>query len=465
MILFTYDKTTKTNLRFVRQESDELDLYTLIKNELFKFETGSFYADLNIHNEGVIYLGYTQNSDLEDVRTFGHSIGKKIVSRHMTQASIDFKLINEDSDFILAFLEGLLQSTYTFDYYLSTKKNKFDIELSLNNFMFDQLRVIELEKLVASIFKARDLVNLTPIDLYPESYANLIIDTFKDTKVSVKVYDESQIKELGMHALLAVGAGSFHQPRFVVLEYKGDDSKNEHLTFVGKGVTYDSGGLAIKPAASMASMKSDMAGSAAVVGALKAINDNHLKVNVVGLLALTENLIDAKSYKNGDVIQSMKGLTIEIGNTDAEGRLTLADAIYFAATKIKSTHIIELSTLTGACIVALGNHITGVVTKDDVLYANIHQIGKQTGEFNWRLPITKPLEKVVKGTIGDLKNSIPGGAGAITAGIFLTNFSENIPFAHLDIAGPSFGTPHLYYPDGASGVGVKTLYQLAKTLI
>src|SRR5690554_5971655 len=173
-------------------------------------------------------------------------------------------------------------------------------------------------------------------------------------------------------------------------------------------------------------------------------------------MALTENLINGEAFKNGDVISSMKGTTIEVINTDAEGRVTMADAIYYAATKLKSESIVELSTLTGACVVALGGEITGITTKDDELYNVIHEIGNEVDEFNWRMPITKSLENSVVSDIAEIKNATTGGGGMMTAGIFLNHFAEDIPFIHLDIAGPSFGSNNKNAPKGATGVSVKT---------
>ncbi|HHW79176.1 MAG TPA: leucyl aminopeptidase, partial [Acholeplasmataceae bacterium] len=275
-------------------------------------------------------------------------------------------------------------------------------------------------------------------------------------------FNKEEIEKLGMEALLAVSRGSNKEPRFVVLKYFGNNKTSKHTTFVGKGVTYDSGGYAIKPAGSMASMKSDMGGSAAVVGAFRAIALNALKVNVVGVMALTENMINGEAFKNGDVISSMKKTTIEVVNTDAEGRLTLADSIYYAATKLESEEIIELATLTGACVVALGTNITGITTKNDELYEKIHEIGLKTDEFNWRMPITKELSNSIKSDIADIKNSVSGGGGMMTAGIFLDHFAEDIPFIHLDIAGTAFGTSNKNAPNGATGMGVKTLYEFIK---
>lgn len=440
MFNVSFNKNSNTKVLFIDKNTIlNSTLQDLIDRELLILESGSHYVDLDTKNEGVIYLGYNNNNDLEDLRTLGFNIANILTSRKVEFITLDFNNVVSNDD-VLAFVEGLMHSTYHFDFYKEKKTKAHLEEISLTNTLISKESINELKNLMSANFKARNFVNLRANDLYPESYVNMIKDLFKDTNVQVSIYDEDKIKELNMDAFLAVSKGSDKKPYFVVLKYLNDKSTDTHTTFVGKGVTYDSGGYAIKPATSMSSMNSDMAGSAAVIGALKAINDNNLKVNVVGVMALTENLISGSAFKNGDIINSMKGLSIEIGNTDAEGRLTLADSIYFSATKLKSSAIIELSTLTGACIVALGSKITGVVTNDDDLYGKVHEVGNKVGEFNWRLPITKQLKNLVKGTVGDLKNSIPGGAGAITAGIFLTHFSEDVPFVHLDIAGPSYST-------------------------
>lgn len=462
MLKINFNEQAKTTILFVNKETNhDTNLNQLLTNELFKFDSGSFYNNLDTNNEGLIYISYHEEGDLESLRTLGYSVGNLLQNRKVTSAAIDFNNITSN-DNALAFLEGIYHSTYYFDFYKKDKTTVYLNTLSLLKTTLSESDIVELSNVLNATFTARNYVNMRANDLYPESYANLIKSLFKDSKVKVTVYNKEEIQDLNMNAFLAVSLGSDKAPQLVKLEYFNDDKTDSHITFVGKGVTYDSGGYAIKQAPGMASMNSDMAGSAAVVGAIKAIADNNLNVNVVGVMALTENLIDGSAFKNGDIISSMKGLTIEIGNTDAEGRLTLADAIYYSATKLKSTQIIELSTLTGACIVALGSKITGVVTKDDDLYNKVHKAGTKTGEFNWRLPITKELSNLVKGSVGDLKNSIPGGAGAITAGIFLTNFSEDVPYIHLDIAGPSYGSPHLYYREGASGTGVRTLYHFIK---
>lgn len=451
MIKLTTNKEFKTRVRVFDVEKTYEDLDKIVELGLMKKEGGSLFSNLNLDRSGEIYLVADMN-DYEGLRMLGYNLAGTLRGAKVKEAHL--KCMNPN---LIYLLEGVLHSNYEYDRYRSKKYDEPNvIELSIN--AEHKEAIGKLENLMAGIFTARDLINTPPIDLYPESYAKQIVEMFKGTDVEVEVYNKKQIETLNMHALLAVASGSDKDPRLVVLKRLPLKEK-EHVTIVGKGLTYDSGGYAIKPASSMASMHSDMSGSAAVVGLFKALSLNKVEKNVVGVMALTENMLNGSSYKNGDIISSMKGLSIEVGNTDAEGRLTLADALYYAATKLDSTEIVELSTLTGAVVTALGTDMAGVISNNDALYEEIHKAGITAGEFNWRLPMTKELDEKVKGTFGDLKNSIPGGAGAITAGIFLSKFVEDKPFLHLDIAGVAYGSKKKYYKEGAYGFGIKTLYQ------
>ena len=456
MIVLTLDQKYETIIRLFDSKKDYKTLNKVKELKVFNNNGKEIFFDLKLNRSGRIYLSLNKK-DKEGIRTLGYQLGKRLNHEKVTKVSLDARGF---SDVIVYLIEGLLMSNYRFTYKKEEEGEQWESEVSLSN--VDHNLILEQANLVNAIFTTRDLVNTPAIDLYPDSYAKKIQELFKDTSVDVEVLGLTEIKALKMEAFLAVNKGADNEPRFVVLKYLPNKEEKEHLTIVGKGVTYDTGGYAIKSAQGMSTMHTDMAGSAVVVGLFKALNDNCVNKNVVGVMALTENMISGKSYKNGDIINSMKGLTIEVGNTDAEGRLTLADALYYAATKLNSEKIIELSTLTGACIVALGTDVAGSISNNDELYQAVFKESLETGESIWRLPIVKPLEDAVKGTFGDLKNSIPGGAGAITAGIFLTHFVEDKPFLHLDIAGVSHGKKRKYYSEGASGFGVKTLYSYIK---
>ena len=449
-------QVNKVNVNFVNEESDLNELALLKELKVFNAKAGEVFNALDLNNEGLIYVGINNlETNLLNSRMAGFNLGNLLKQRKINSVTLNTKDLSETN--LEAVLEGLADSVYNFDFYKLNKQEQVLTNLSFND---DRLELINKHlNIMTGVFKARDLVNLTAQELYPESYSKMILDLFKDTDVSVEVMDKKAIEKLGMEALLQVAKGSNNEPRFVVLKYLPNKDQKEHTTIVGKGVTYDSGGYAIKSGGGMLTMKSDMAGSAAVVGLFNALALNKPSVNVVGVMALTENLIDGKAYKNGDVISTMKGLTVEVINTDAEGRLTLADAIYYAATKLNSKEILEASTLTGAAVAALGGNITAITTKNDDLFNKIHKIGNEVGEFNWRMPMTDDLIDRVKSDIAELKNAVPGGGGMMTAGIFLENFAEDVPFIHLDIAGPAYGNGYKHLPKGATGVLVKTFYK------
>ncbi len=321
----------------------------------------------------------------------------------------------------------------------------------------------ETEAVLEGVFLARDLVNERAINMYPELLANTAKDNLKGLEVEVEIFGKSEIEKLDMKAFLAVSEGSNKEPKFIVMTYNGDPDSKEKLALVGKGLTYDSGGYSLKPSASMETMYTDMAGSAAVIGAMKSIAKSKLKRNVVAIVAACENLISSGAYKPGDIIGSMSGKTIEVLNTDAEGRLTLADALWYAATVVKADKIVDLATLTGACVVALGNVTTGAVTNNEDLMSEVKEASELAGEPIWELPNNEDYKELYKGTFSDLKNTAGRGAGTITAGLFLGEFVNDVPWVHLDIAGTSYLDKAAgYLPQGATGVHVKTLFNLVK---
>lgn len=436
------------------------------KSELFSANVGETYLEFDENKKGNIYLGLgSKNLEAEDLRLAGFKLVKKLQELKINHVNLELLAIKEvvGKDYInlLPFVEGIYHGMYKFDKYLS-KKDEYELTVGLSKLSLKlEQELKELDAVMESVFITRDLVNTPAIDLYPEKYANFIKDQLKDLPVEVTILDEKQMLEHKMHAALAVGMGSDRKPRFVVLKYQPNKESDEFLTFVGKGICYDSGGYAIKPASGMVDMKTDMAGSASVFASIRALAKNNIQQNVCGVMALCENLVSGSSYKNGDVISTMKGITIEVNNTDAEGRVTMADSVYYAATKVNSKFIVEMSTLTGACIVALGTDVTGSITNNDRLWNKVHEAGLKAGELIWKFPVTQKAKNANKGTFGDLNNA-PRYAGSITAGLFVQEFAEDKPFVHLDIAGTSYNPPYLYYANGATGVGVRTIYNLVK---
>ena len=300
--------------------------------------------------------------------------------------------------------------------------------------------------------------------IYPETLAKEVESIGKESGFEVEVFGEEEIKSLGMEAFLTVGMGSDKKPKLIVMRYMGDKDSEEITGLVGKGLTYDTGGYSLKPNDSMKDMKSDMGGAAAVIGTISALAKNKVKQNVIAVVAACENAISGGSYKPGDIIGSMAGKTIEVLNTDAEGRLTLADAVTYIVRKEKVTKVIDVATLTGAALVALGETTTAVVSNDDEFYDKLVKASEKTGEHFWRLPGYDEYKKMIKSDVADLKNVGGRLAGTITAGLFVGEFVEDKPWLHLDIAGTAWtATPvSEYVVKGATGAPVRTLYYLVK---
>jgi leucyl aminopeptidase len=319
--------------------------------------------------------------------------------------------------------------------------------------------VIEAGKVVGeSINLTRRLVNEPPNIIYPESFADAAAALASETGLSVEIWDEKRLEAEGCRAILAVGAGSVRPSRLVKLTHMGAGAGKPLLAIVGKGVTFDSGGLSIKPTDGMVDMKCDMAGAATVLGTMRAIAMLKLPVNVIGLCGLAENMISGTSYKLGDVIEARNGTTIEILNTDAEGRVVLADTLDVAV-QHQPAAIVDMATLTGACMVALGRDVAGLMSNNASLCGEISASAKQVGELTWELPMFEMYDEQIKSKIADIKNT--GDArwgGAITAAKFLQRFVHDRPWVHIDIAGPAYAeSPKPSRDAGATGVMLRTL--------
>ena len=317
-----------------------------------------------------------------------------------------------------------------------------------------------------SVNFARDLVNGNADDVTPQYLAAIARGLEKTCKhVKTTVFDKKRIEKEKMGLLLAVNRGSSQDPAFIVIEYKGNAKSSDHTVIVGKGITYDTGGLFIKPRGNMETMKEDMAGSAAVLGALHAAASLGLKINVTAVIPTTENSIGPKSYKPGDVYVSYTGKTIEIADTDAEGRLILADALAYAVKNLKPSRIIDLATLTGAIMVALGTEASGLMSNHDELAELLTQAGNETGERVWRMPLYEEYKNLLKSDIADIKNVGGRLGGACAAAIFLQEFVGKTPWAHLDIAGTAFhADAKKYHVRFATGVGVRLLLSFFEKL-
>jgi len=307
---------------------------------------------------------------------------------------------------------------------------------------------------------ARDLVNEPANVLYPEEFARRT-GSLKRLGVAVEVLEPAQMKKLGMNALLGVGQGSQHESRTVIMRWNGGKRGVAPIAFIGKGVCFDTGGISIKPAASMEDMKGDMAGAACVVGLMHALAARKAKVNAVGAIGLVENMPSGSAQRPGDIVTTMSGQTIEIINTDAEGRLVLSDLLHYVNTRFKPKAMIDLATLTGAIVVALGQEYAGLFSNDDKLADRLVEAGRETGERVWRMPLGPEYDKMIDSKFADMKNTGGRHGGAITAAQLLARFVDKTPWAHLDIAGTAMGSPQTEINKSwGSGFGVRLLNDL-----
>lgn len=320
----------------------------------------------------------------------------------------------------------------------------------------------DLARLGDAVLYARDLVSEPANILHPESYADRLRDLTR-LGLEVEVLGEAEMTALGMGALLGVGQGSVRESKLVVLRWTGGAPDTAPLALCGKGVCFDTGGISLKPSKGMEEMKWDMAGSAAVVGAMMAVAGRKAKANVVGVVGLVENMPDGKAQRPGDIVTSMSGQTIEVQNTDAEGRLVLADVLWYTQDRFKPVAMIDLATLTGAIITALGAEYAGLFASDDPLADGILAAGKAVGEPLWRLPVGDAYDKMINCDCADMKNIADGTAGSIIGAVFLQRFTNGVPWAHLDIAGVAWGKKDQpITPKGATGWGVRLLDRLVR---
>ena len=321
-----------------------------------------------------------------------------------------------------------------------------------------------LSAVVDGVFFARDLVSEPANVIYPETFARQA-KTLAKLGIEVDVLDERRMKALGMGALLGVAQGSAHPPRLVVMRWRGARKRDgKPVCFIGKGVTFDTGGISIKPANNMWDMKWDMAGAGAVAGLMRALAGRKARANVIGVCAMVENMPSGNAQRPGDIVTSMSGQTIEVLNTDAEGRLILADALWYAQDRYKPRFMVNLATLTGAIIIALGHLHAGLFSNDDELSDRLTSAGKATGERLWRLPLGADYDKLIDSDAADMKNIGDGSAGSITGAQFIQRFANGVPWAHLDIAGTAWSKKDApTVPKGATAFGVRLLDELVAT--
>lgn len=404
-----------------------------------------------------LLVGLGDDVDLEGLRRAAGAVARK-ASRYGTVATLLHDVDLEGAAEAVAL--GTQLGAYSFDEYRSEpKKRKLSTLVLLD--ADEDLDLGSPDAIAKGVILARDLVNRPAKDKPPTAMADIATGLGSD--VAVTVYDENQIVEMGFGGLEAVNLGSDRPARMVVMEYSPEGAEKT-VAFVGKGIVFDSGGLSIKPAAGMETMKTDMSGAAAVMGAVQAIAEIGLKVKVIGITPLTENMTGGSAQRPGDVMRAYNGKTIEVLNTDAEGRLVLADGLGLAVEQ-EPDLIVDIATLTGACVVALGKKIGGLFSNDDDAADLVGSAAHAAGEKFWRMPIEDDYRKLVESEIADMKNIGGRWGGAITAAIILEEFVDERPWVHLDIAGPARAesTEH-YVVQGGSGFGVRTLVAVAEAL-
>ena len=366
------------------------------------------------------------------------------------------------------FALGAVLRAYKFDLYRTKKKDDSDKDTAVDLIIAvadpAAARAAHVARagLAAGVEIARNLVNEPPNVLYPEEFAARA-KNLESLGVSVEILDKKAMTELGMGALLGVGQGSIRESRIVIMRWNGAATPDQPVAFIGKGVCFDSGGISIKPGAGMEEMKGDMAGAACVVGLMHALAARKAKVNAIGAIGLVENMPDGAAQRPGDIVKSMSGQTIEIINTDAEGRLVLADVLWYVQDKYKPRFMIDLATLTGAILVALGTEFAGLFSNNDELSERITKAGQATGEKVWRMPLSAGFDKMIDSKFADMKNTGGRHGGSSTAAQFLQRYVEKTPWAHLDIAGTGMGAPaNDVNQSWGSGWGVRLLDRLVK---
>ena len=440
-----------------------------INNENFEFNKFSSLEIINDKNNSfskiiIISPGKKNSISGNDFAIIGGKINQ--ISSKSKNRKVSVLVANDffNDENLVEIGFGATLNTYKFDKYKSKKKaikQINEIIIISKNAVKLKNKFRQKNSVAEGIFLARDLVNEPSNILNPEEYAKRIKGLSK-YGLKVEVLNETKMKKLGMWSLLGVGRGSQYESQLVIMKWDGNKSKkSKPLCFVGKGVCFDSGGISLKPGNKMEEMIGDMGGSAAVVGLMKALALRKAKVNVVGVVGLVENMPDGTAQKPGDIIKSMSGQTIEIQNTDAEGRLVLADALWYAQDKYKPEIMIDLATLTGAIVMSLGNKMAGIFSNNDDLSDKLLDAGRDSGDNVWRLPLSDSYDKMINSKFADMKNIGIGGAGSITAAQFLKRFVNKVPWVHIDIAGTATGMEKSSINTSwATGFGVNLLNTL-----
>ena len=461
LVLFTDDKFNIVALKKHISSQEYSFISDLVKTKDFKKKILDF--DISSKKK-IILISIKKDQKSSSIEKLGAKFYDLFKNAKQNQYKLDTNSLsdNQSSKLVANFLHGIRLKSYLFEKY-KTKKNKTNIVIEVTGknkpITKDQVKFKSIEE---GTYFARDLVSEPGNILHPDEYAKRI-NSLKKDGLKITIYDEKKLKKLGMNALLGVGQGSIRGSYLVTMEWNGKKDKSRPLAFVGKGVCFDTGGISLKPAKFMEDMTYDMAGSAVVVGLMKSLALRKAKVNAVGVVGLVENMPGGNAQRPGDIVKSYSGKTVEVLNTDAEGRLVLADALTYTEEKYKPKFIVDLATLTGAIIVSLGSEYAGLFSNNDKLSNQLIQAGENVEEKVWRMPLNKNFDKLIDSKNADMQNiNYVGGAGSTTAAQFLQRFILNkTPWAHLDIAGMAFSKyGGALNSGGATGYGVRLLNKL-----
>ncbi len=461
LILFTNDKFNISGLKKNISSNEFLYINDLLKNSDLKKNLLVFKIN---SKKNIVLISIKNNLKISDIENLGAELFGKLSKEKNIEYSLNTdSVVGKYDNFVGHFLHGLKLKSYEFKKYKTKKKStKIVINVFGSKNKPSSQNQLKFKAIEEGTFYARDLVSEPGNILHPDEYAKRL-NSLKKDGLRVNILDKRKLKKLGMNALLGVGMGSIRGSYLVTMEWYGAKNNSKPLAFVGKGVTFDTGGYSLKPARFMEDMTYDMAGSAAVVGLMKSLALRKAKINAVGVVGLVENMVSGVAQRPGDIVKSYSGKTIEVLNTDAEGRLVLADALTYTEKKFKPKFIVDLATLTGAIIVCLGSEYAGLFSNDDKLSKQILNAGEKVEEKLWRMPLHKNYDKLMNSKNADVQNiNYVGGAGSTTAAQFLQRFILNkTPWAHLDIAGMAFSKyGGALNSGGATGFGVRLLNQL-----
>jgi leucyl aminopeptidase len=423
-------------------------------------ETSLVHTQGKVKPERLLLIGLGKEEELtgERLRQAGGKAASYLRSMNFKSTGLSTRTINPVKLTVADFVEGSLLSSYSFNKYKKEQKKKQAKNLIVLSKRKLNIQLDRAKAAAAAAHLARDMVNTPSNDMTPSSIVK-IARSLKN--VTVRVIDKKEAETLGMGAYLSVARGSNEPPKFIIITYK--KKKTAPTVIIGKAITFDSGGISLKPAMGMEKMKYDMAGGAAIMGVMKAVSEMELPLHLIAILPATENLPSGTASKPGDVVTSINGTTIEIISTDAEGRLVLADAIGYAK-RFKPSAIIDIATLTGACSIALGDEAAAMMGNNEALMDTMKLASEETGEKVWHMPLFDEYRDYIKSDIADIKNSAGRSGSLVTAGAFLKEFAGNVPWVHIDIAGTAWTDKERpYIPQGATGIGVRLLLSFLKS--